>query len=418
MLRKPISLFFITLIFAITLCACSNSQSVSVQRADQLAYVGQVTERYAGKVVSDNITSIQRDATKTIKEVNVSVGQEVKAGDILFTYDSESLELELEKQELELEKLVNEQVTYDEQLETLEKQLANTWNDSAKVRLTLEINTLKTTILEAKFTVTAKEKTIEEIRHTLDNTDITSPVDGIVRQLNEEDNGQPYITIQQQGAYRVKGSINEMSIYNGLNVGAQVRAYSRVEAGKFWTGFVSGIDTDDSSQNNNYDAWYGYEDGMNTSTSYVFYVELDSTEGLMLGQHVYVQVAPPEALTGLWIPEAYLFDLAFNEETYETTASVWAANSSNKLEKKSVVLGMYDDMTGSYEIVSGLDEDAYLANPSDSGCAAGASVIFRNVSDFIGDDDIPAVSVAPDDSYMDEEWVDDMADDAVMEEEA
>ena len=35
----------------------------------------------------------------------------------------------------------------------------------------------------------------------------------------------------------------------------------------------------------------GGGDAMSTSTSYPFYITLDSTEGLLLGQHVYIQIS-------------------------------------------------------------------------------------------------------------------------------
>lgn len=383
MVRKCISVLLV-LIMALLLCACGGEEGVSVQRADQLRLVSQAGNRYAAMVVSENVSEIRRDSGKSILELYVSVGQEVKTGDKLFTYDSEALELELEKQQLELEKMKNEQVTYAEQLEKLEKQLANTWNESAKTRLTLEINTLKTTILENDYSIVSKENSIEDIQATLENVDITAPVDGIVRQINEEEGAQSYITIQQQGAYRVKGALNEMSMMGGLMPGARVRAYSRVEAGKYWDGTVTSIDTDDASQDNS-DIWYGSgSDTMNMSSSYVFYAELDHTEGLLLGQHLYVELAPPEALAGLWIPESFFTEFGFNEETGESTAALWVANSSGKLESRTVTIGMYDGMSGAYEILSGLGAEEYVADPMDSLCQAGASVTYREPEDFTG----------------------------------
>ncbi len=382
--KKILSILLVCAI-ALGLAACSQDSGVSVQRADQLALVGQAGERYAAMVVSEDVSEIRRDSGKSILELYVSVGQEVKAGDKLFTYDSEALELELEKQQLELEKMKNEQVTYAEQLEKLEKQLANTWNESAKTRLTLEINTLKTTILENDYSIVSKEKSIEDIQTTLQSVDIVSPVDGIIRQINEEDGAQSYITIQQHGAYRVKGALNEMSMGNGLMPGSRVRAYSRVEAGKYWEGTVISIDTEDASQDNS-DYWYGgMTDTMNMSSSYVFFVELDNTDGLLLGQHLYVELAPPEELVGLWIPESFIAEFNFNEETGEQTFSVWVADASGKLELRSVVLGMYDGMTGCYEVLDGLAAEDYVADPADPGCEAGAAVTYREPSDFIGE---------------------------------
>ncbi len=47
-------------------------------------------------------------------------------------------------------------------------------------------------------------------------------------------------------------------------------------------------------------------------------------------------------------------------------AYVWAANDKDKLEKRSVTLGAYDEDTDCYEILSGLDTSDYIAFPDDS----------------------------------------------------
>ena len=48
----------------------------------------------------------------------------------------------------------------------------------------------------------------------------------------------------------------------------------------------------------------------NTSTSYPFYVELESSEGLLLGQHVYIEQdnGLEEREEGIWLDEAFLVD--------------------------------------------------------------------------------------------------------------
>ena len=57
------------------------------------------------------------------------------------------------------------------------------------------------------------------------------------------------------------------------------------------------------------------------------------------------------------IPEYYI---GFDEdgETF-----VWAADSRDKLEKRTVTLGVYDEMMGCYEIVDGLTDADYIAFP-------------------------------------------------------
>lgn len=381
-MAKRIVLIALAGILALSLCACGASDGgVSVMRADELMAAGLAADRYIGLVVSNDVEEIQRDSSKTITDVYVTVGQKVSAGDKLFTYDSDALKLDLEKVQLEVDKMTNEQTDYASQLEKLEKQLKNTYDASKQARLTLEINTLKTQQMENDYNIAAKTKEIEKLNEMLENVDITSPVDGTVRKIDEQGQSDAYITIQQSGAYRVQGTVNEMSIGKGIQEGARVRVYSRADD-RTWMGTVAYIDLEGGTQNSN--DWYSDSSSeLTNSTNYPFYVDLDDTGDLLLGQHVYMEVvAEEDEQTGLWIPESYLLDLGFDEKTGEMTAWVWADNGSKHLEKRTVTLGMYDDTTGSYEILSGLSEQDYVADPANPGCEAGAATTRRESSDF------------------------------------
>ena len=371
---------------ALGLCACAEeSGGVPVQRADQLLAAASA-ERYAAMVVSEDVTDVQRDAGKSIAELYVAVGDAVKAGDKLFSYDLEALELEHEKQLLELEKMKNEQSGYTEQLTRLEQQLSYTWNEADKARLTFEINSLKTTQLENDYQIIAKESSIADLAETLANVDVVSPVDGTVRSVNEEEGARSYISIQQEGAFRVKGSLNEMSMGNGLMPGVRVRAHSRVDGEVWWDGTVLSIDVDQPEQNEG-DYWYGgMMDPMTSTSSYVFFVELDSVEGLLLGQHLYVEPAPAAEREGLWVPESFFSSFGFDEASGTTTATMLVEGSGGKLEERTVELGEYDGMSLSYRIVSGLAGEDFVADPADPDCAVGAGVGRRLASDFSGED--------------------------------
>ena len=405
-MKKWITMALVLALLA-SFAGCGSSEGgIPVQRADQLALAGKAGERYAGVVVSENVVEITRDSSKRIDELYVAVGQEVKAGDKLFSYDSDEVELALEKTQLEVEKMTNEQVTYTEQLEKLEKKLKNTWNETDKVRLTLEINTLKTTMMENEYNLKSKDKEIANLQEMLSNIDITAPVDGTIRKVDEEGQTGSYITIQQSGAYRVQGMINEMSMGGGLMPGCRVQVFSRV-SDDTWMGTVTAINTSESSQNNG-DMWnnYGVVDSMTLSSSYVFDVELDNVEGLLLGQHVYIELYLEQMpMEGVWIPESFIMDLGMNEETFEMTGAVWAENASGKLERRAVTLGMYDGMTGCYEILTGITAEDYLADPANPGSTAGAAVSRRVPEDFTAgavEEELPDESMPVETEIMDE----------------
>ena len=121
--------------------------------------------------------------------------------------------------------------------------------------------------------------------------------------------------------------------------------------------------TSDDSSN---DMYFGMSstssDDQTTSTSYPFYVELDSSENLMLGQHVYIErdIGQDDQKDGLWLSDYYILDTDTNEPY------VWAANDKNRLEKRYVTLGKHDDDLGEYEIVDGLTKKDAIAFPTEA----------------------------------------------------
>lgn len=60
-------------------------------------------EQAYGEVVADRIQSVFLSDTQKVSEVKVTQGQQVKKGDVLFTYDSTLKEIDLEKKQIEYE---------------------------------------------------------------------------------------------------------------------------------------------------------------------------------------------------------------------------------------------------------------------------------------------------------------------------
>lgn len=124
-----------------------------------------------------------------------------------------------------------------------------------------------------------------------------------------------------------------------------------------WTGTITKVDTENTITNNNY---YYSDSGDETTTSskYPFYVALDSMEGLILGQHVYIELDMGQQPTkeGVWLYSYYL--VMDDGDPY-----VWMANGKDRLEKRVVELGEYDENTDQYEIKSGLTEEDLIAFP-------------------------------------------------------
>lgn len=357
------------------LSACSVKENqVFVQKVADLAQMGGIapTDRFSGLVVSESVTEIQRDKDKVVDTLYVREGDDVTQGQELFSYDTDQLQLTLEKQKLELEQLASSIENYGIQIAQLEKDRERA-NSGDKLKYTLQIQTNQIDLKEAELKLKTKQSEVQKSEHLLANALVTSPVDGRVTSISEDEtdeNGKPkaYITIQQAGSYRVKGTLNEMQ-RGSIMEGTRLRMESRLDPTQYWMGTVTLVDYENPTQGNN-NGYYisSGSDEMSSSSRYPFYVELDSSDGLLLGQHLYLSVASEEevSLEGVTLGSAFI---CFDEEG---NSYVWAESSQGKLEKRTVELGEYDMAQDVYEILSGLAETDYVAFPDEELCVEGA----------------------------------------------
>ena len=371
-MKKWMSMALVLCILA-TLTACGNSGTkVYVQSVSSLMNMGGIApgDRFGGIVVSENVAEIQKDGDKTIAELLVREGDDVTEGQTLFSYDTDQLQLALDKQKLEQEQLQASIDNYEDQIADLEKERKRASADN-KLQYTIQIQSLQVDLKEAQLNLTAKEKEVSNSESVLENAVVTSPVTGRVQSISENGmdnygNPLPYITIQQSGSYRVKGTIAELQ-FGSIMEGARVKILSRIDSAACWYGTVALIDYENPSQGSDQDMYYGMgADEMTSSTKYPFYVELENTEGLLLGQHVYMELDSGENETaGLSIGSAFI--------VYEEDGStyVWAEKRS-KLEKRAVTLGDYNMMNDTYIILDGLTEEDYIAFPDWELCQVGA----------------------------------------------
>lgn len=357
------------------LSSCSVKENhVFVQKVSTLSQLGGIapTDRFSGIVVSESVTEIQRDKDKVVDALYVREGDDVTEGQELFSYDTDQLQLTLEKQKLELEQLASSIENYGIQIAQLEKDRERA-SSGDKLKYTLQIQTNQIDLKEAELNLKTKQSEVQKSEHLLANALVKSPVTGRVTSISEEEideYGKPkaYITIQQTGSYRVKGQLNELQ-RGAVMEGSRLRMESRLNPDEFWMGTVTLVDYENPVQGNN-NGYYisSGSDEMSSSSRYPFYVELDSSDGLILGQHLYLSMAAAEttALEGVTLGSAFL---CYDEEG---NCYVWAESSQGKLEKRIVELGNYDMMTDAYEILSGLEESDYVAFPDEEVCVEGA----------------------------------------------
>ena len=331
--------------------------------------------RYMGTVESQEVKGVNRDSDKKIKELYVKEEDEVKAGDVLFEYDTESMELQLRQLELELTSINNNIATLNQQIASLTTEKATAGPDE-QLSYSAQIQNLQAQVNQANYDASAKQLEIDRQKLSMENTKVVAPMDGIIKTINEnnstsssDDNSNydnynnnssdstsnAYITIMAKGDYRIKATASELTV-RSMSEGQSMIIRSRVDDST-WTGTVTKIDLEhpDNGNNNDY-----YMSSGTSATKYPFYISLDSTDGLMLGQHVYVEAdyGQGSVKEGLWLDEFYIMQ-------EDDGAYVWAENAKGYIEKRKVELGEYDENMMRYEILSGLTEDDYIAYPEE-----------------------------------------------------
>ena len=191
---------------------------------------------------------------------------------------------------------------------------------------------------------------------------MTATIAGVVKTINESGtdaygNQAAFMSIEQTGAYRVKGKLDEQSV-GIITQGQQVLIRSRVDETKIWKGTVSSIETSPDSNSNSMNYYGGSQE---SSSKYPFFISLESSDGLMLGQHVYIEPDFGQVVhtQGVWVDSSYI--------CYDETgnAYVWAS-VKNKLKKISVETGEVNEETYQTEITSGITKEDYIAWPEDS----------------------------------------------------
>ena len=357
---------------SLSLTACGSDSAVYVQSVEVLAGMSGIApgERFAGLVVSENVTEIEKDSEKNIEEVYVKSGDDVKKGQKLFAYDTEQLQLTLDKQRLELEQLNASIENYKSQIATLERE-RETVSGTDKLQYTVQIQTTQVDLKEAELNVKTKENEVQKSEDLLKNAVVTSPIDGRVQNVSEDGtdsygNPMPFITIQQIGSYRIKGTIGELQ-RGSITEGTRIKAISRTDATQTWTGTVALVDYENPTQGsgNNYGG-VGSVDEMTSSSKYPFYLDLESTDRLILGQHLYLEIFTEEGQTsGPSISSGFI---CYDDDG---TTFVWA-EKNGKLEKREVTLGEYNPMTDTQEVVEGLSLEDYIAFPDAALCREGA----------------------------------------------
>lgn len=352
-----------------------------------------LTQRYGGEVEPQETLEVKLESDRTVKQCFVKEGDDVKEGQRLFVYDTQDDEDKLAQAQIDIEKAQGDIEVSKKQIASYEKAKANASSDE-QLEYTTNIMTAQTAIKQSEYEIKTKELEVKNLKEKIADATVTSQLDGVVQKINDTSDSSSsyygsgsdsnaYITILSAGDYRIKGSVNEQNLQDLqdlYNMGATILVHSRVDDTKTWRGTISEIKTDKAEENDSNTYYYGGS-GNADSSSYAFYVELENSDDLILGQHVYMEedTGDEEKKDGLWLEDYYIM------QEDDGKAYVWMAGKDNTLEKHEITLGDYDENEMKYEITDGLTEDDYITVPQD-GIQEGAPVIYNDATDTSSDD--------------------------------
>lgn len=336
----------------------NNSGNIYVQKVSTIIGSSYTENRYSGVVESSETVDINQDGNKSITEMYVEVGQKVRKGDKLFSYDTTEASNSIAQKKLDIEAQNNEIAAQNNTIEDYKAEL-NKGGD--KVEIQARINEASYAIRQAQNTIKATQTEIDQLNKQIENSTVLSTIDGIIKEVNREGgtdesgNKKPLVSITQTSDFRVKGSISEMG---SISEGTNVIVRSRINEDQIYKGTVTKVETDPQSNSNNN---FSRADSGESASKYPFYVSLDNNKGLMLGQHVYIEADNGQSTKkkGIWL------DASFIVSDDNGNSYVWVSEKG-KLKKRKVELGKTDEETYTTKIKSGLSVDDYIAWADDS----------------------------------------------------
>ena len=393
-MKKSIVVFVVLAVAAVTglgLWQFYFKDVIGTPSSEETAYVQPVSALtsdvlgsrnwYAGVIEAQKTVQVNIESGRTVSEVKVSVGDRVKPGDLLFEYDLSSIQDSLKTAQLEFDELLNAAMGYQETILNYQKELMQpNLTTSQILSTTIALEQSKMDLTKNEYSQIRKQNEIQKLEAAMGNTEVLAEVDGVIQKIDTskltsedgdslsdslsygfgEENNDGFITILGTGNYRAKGMANEINIREFV-LGSPVVIRSRVDSTKTWTGRLNSIDEQNASSNNNDDFVGGGDSSMTNSTSYPFYVDLDNSKDLMLGQHVYIEFDTygQDRPSGLWLDETFVVGADTN------APYVWVQGANGRLQKRSITVGERDDTTGEYQILSGLSTTDYIASPDD-----------------------------------------------------
>ena len=354
------------------------------------------SSRFMGIVESQDSKAVNKDSDKKVKEVFVKVGDTVKKGDKLFSYDTADMELTLEQLNIEKTSIQNSIDSLNTSVNDYSTQKSNASDQSEAESYNSQINSTNSSIKEEQVNLEKKELEIKKMQESIDNAVVTSPMNGVIKTCGQpdslgdsddsdtgmdtgldgeddsdsdidfglsdndtdvietEDTSNGFVTIIAEGDYKIRGITDEMNIHN-FTSGTAVILRSRTDESQTWKGTIEKVDMEPRGNSDS-----DYYDSGESASNYNFYVTPENTEDMILGQHLFIELdyGQGEKVSGVQLPSYFI--MKEEDGTY-----VWKRGEEGNIEKAKITVGEYDEAADTYEITEGLTLDDYIAYPDE-----------------------------------------------------
>lgn len=244
---------------------------------------------YAGVIEPEQSYNINLDSDRTVESIDVKAGDTVTAGQKLFTYQSKDYSLQVQQDQLEIQGYSETIKSCQDQITDLTKQKAAASADM-KLQYDSQIQDLTSQMKQAKLDQQTKQAEIDSLNKKISSSTVTSPIDGIVSKVatGSASSDGSFITILSDTTFRIKATVDELNV-GSLKEGMAAKITTRVND-KEYTGKITKIDTKSTADNGNSGTDSSDSKNSNTPASkYYFYVSIDNPDGLIVGQHVFVE---------------------------------------------------------------------------------------------------------------------------------
>jgi RND family efflux transporter MFP subunit len=300
----------------------SQEEKITVQKAAEREL--SETILVTGTIVPEDEQKVFLDAEKgEIKEFAVKENQKVKAGDVLFTYETAKLQSELNKAVRERDLLRKRANAEEKQIAELNRRIANAKkkagstdedgmqenpNDLEKEKADLEIQYEGT-----KSEIAAAQEQINDLDKQIKEMAVTSKLDGIVVKVDknavntESGSPEPAVHIISSQPYKVIGTMSEfdaVKIKEKQTVIIRPKVYKERE----WKGEVESVSQFPENDGGGGEAEFAGGGGGGV-TMYPFKVKItDDTSELRHGFHVSLEIKIDGKGTALAVPHSALME--------------------------------------------------------------------------------------------------------------